>query len=250
MSAVVTPLVAGPVDGDAFEAERRVELSDVDPMGRMRLDALARVVQDVAAEDSERSPAYAGCVWVVRRSVFDIERFPGYREVVGMRTWCGGVGSRWAERRVSLVGNRGARVEASALWVLLDPDGAPRRLPDELTELLLGHAGGRKVSARLQLDSAVPDHCPRRAWPLRRADVDLMGHVNNAVTWAAVEDDLAGVPRVPPEPLRAEMEYLREVLPSEDLSVVISSTEQERRWWLCAADGVRAVARLTPGPGL
>ncbi|MCJ7436365.1 MAG: thioesterase, partial [Acidimicrobiia bacterium] len=29
------------------------------------------------------------------------------------------------------------------------------------------------------------------AWPLRTTDFDVLGHVNNAVAWTAVEDELA-----------------------------------------------------------
>ena len=45
----------------------------------------------------------------------------------------------------------------------------------------------------------------RVAWPLRATDIDVVGHVNNAAYWAAVEDELArrGHPRVH----RAEIEF-------------------------------------------
>ena len=68
-------------------------------------------------------------------------------------------------------------------------------------------------------------------------DVDLHGHVNNAVHWQAVEDTLTVTGR-----LRAELDY-RQPLDLDD--------ERElARFGNCLAlvtrDGVKAVARVTP----
>ena len=43
-------------------------------------------------------------------------------------------------------------------------------------------------------------------WPLRFTDFDLLGHVNNAASWAVVEEHLAAVSTLRP-PYRAELEY-------------------------------------------
>src|SRR6185312_4474714 len=51
-------------------------------------------------------------------------------------------------------------------------------------------AAGRRATTRLELPDPPPD-AVRTAWALRATDVDLLGHVNNAVYWAAVEEALA-----------------------------------------------------------
>ena len=51
-------------------------------------------------------------------------------------------------------------------------------------------ADGRVVSTKLEL-AAPSGGAQRRPWPLRRTDIDLQGHVNNAAYWHAVEDVLS-----------------------------------------------------------
>ena len=59
----------------------------------------------------------------------------------------------------------------------------------------------RHVSTKLALPDPPPD-ASRTPWPLRVTDVDLHGHVNNAVHWQAVEHVLPVTGR-----LRAELDY-------------------------------------------
>ncbi|HEX8803492.1 MAG TPA: acyl-ACP thioesterase domain-containing protein, partial [Acidimicrobiales bacterium] len=94
-----------PATGRVFRAARRVRLADADRAGRLRLDACARYLQDIGNDDTADSgiddPATS---WVVRRAVVDVHRPPRWRERLELATWCGGLGGRWAERRLSLVG--------------------------------------------------------------------------------------------------------------------------------------------------
>lgn len=228
----------------------RVRAADADPTGRMRFDAIARFLQDVSTEDTERSEQHVGLYWVARRIVVDVERFPVYLERLQLATWCGGTGGRWAERRVSMHGDRGARVEAATLWVLVDEGGAPAKLPDDLMASLRETAGDRRVSARLQIP-APPPEADERPWLVRRTDLDLMGHVNNAVGWEMAEEDLGAVPIEPPAPLRGEIEFSDEVRAGEPLTVrAWSSPDGVRHWWLRGEGGTHVAARLGRGPAL
>jgi acyl-ACP thioesterase len=53
--------------------------------------------------------------WVVRRTELVVQQPPRFLERVALATWCGGTGSRWAERRVSIRGVKGGRVESASL---------------------------------------------------------------------------------------------------------------------------------------
>ncbi|MGZ4700494.1 MAG: acyl-ACP thioesterase domain-containing protein, partial [Ilumatobacteraceae bacterium] len=94
-------MVGTPNGGRTFAGERRVRLGDCSPGGRLRLDASARFLQDLSDDDT-RDAGFAQMTWVVRRTVIDVLRFPVYLEAVDMLTWCSGMGSRWAERRVDI----------------------------------------------------------------------------------------------------------------------------------------------------
>jgi len=189
--------------GRRYDATRPVRLSDVTPKGRARLDAVARYLQDIGNDDAVDGIGEAASAWVVRRTTIAVERFPVFREVLTLSTWASGVGSRWAERSTSITGSEGAAIHTTALWVHVDlATGRPKRLPETFDAVYGEAAGGREVSARLGHDNP-PEGAAAVPWPARFSDFDVLGHVNNAVYWAVVEehfDLIAPATVVPSEP--------------------------------------------------
>ena len=167
-----------------------MRLGDADASGVLRLDGLARVLQDVATDDSEESGLESTDTWVVRRTslrVADGGRWPRYKERVTLSTWCAGVGAAWAERRTDIsIGSR-RLVEAEAIWVPIDQTGHPVRIRSSFFDVYGEAARERKVSGRVA-PPQVADGALRQPWPLRRADLDIVGHVNNAAVWQAVSE--------------------------------------------------------------
>jgi len=111
------------LSGRVFEAHRPIRLSDTDAGGRLRLDAVARYLQDVAADDvADAGWSPDEHIWVVRRT--DVRVFEPFVNDAGvsLRTWCSGVAAAAAARRYSLAGNAGGRIEAESIWIHLDHD--------------------------------------------------------------------------------------------------------------------------------
>ena len=218
--------------------ERHVGLADVGPDARARLDALARIVQDVSDFDAASAPIEGMGVWILRRLEIEIAATPRFRADVTATTWCSGVGARWAERATQLhVGDR-LCAEATSIWVHTDPErGVPTPLPPDFDAVWGATAEGRKVSARLR-HPRPPSDAPRRPWPLRATDLDVVGHVNNAAYWAAVEDELArrGRPRV----RHAEIEFRTGLDLADAVAVAVAGTEDGFAAWLCVDGDVRA----------
>jgi len=230
--------VACPAGGRQVEVTRRVRLGDVTASGRLRLDALAAYLQDVAADDVDEVGIPGA--WVLRRVVLRIGDLPRFRDDVRLVTFCSGTGSRWAQRRTTvLVGERVA-VESVALWVYIDASGRPAPLEEWFRQFYAVAAGDRKVSGRLQHPPPSPDG-PRRSWPLRRADFDVLAHVNNAASWQAVEEEIA---RVAPgrRIVGAEMEYRAPVDPGDQLELVTVLADTRVSCWLVCAQEVRVSA--------
>jgi acyl-ACP thioesterase len=126
-------------------------------------------------------------LWVQRRAALRVERFPVLGEHVHLRTACSGLGARWAERRTSVTG----RAEAVALWVAIDPATLrPARIDHTLAAVYGESAGDRRVRAGLT-HPAPPGGATATPWHFRRGDLDVAGHVNNAVYWQALEEELA-----------------------------------------------------------
>jgi acyl-ACP thioesterase len=212
-------------------------LGDVTPKGRVRLDAVARYLQDVANDDGVDGLGVDAAAWVVRRTTIDVIRFPVLREAITLRTWASGVGSRWAERSTSIEGADGGRVLATALWVHVDlVTGRPKRLPPEFETVYAASTGGRIVSARLTHDDA-PAGASAAPWALRFADFDVLGHVNNAVYWAIVEEHLDVR-----APTRIELEYRGGIDRGQAVTVLVGPDAL----WMLGDGTVAASARRIP----
>src|SRR5579862_3365906 len=138
-------LVPRPAEGRTFEATRRARFGDLDGRGRLRFDALARFLQDVSSDDTSDAGLENDVAWVVRRTAIALLASPRFREVLTLTTFCSGTGGRWAERRVSVTGDRGAAIEAVSLWVHLDHrSGRPLPLPADFHAAYDDAAEGRQ----------------------------------------------------------------------------------------------------------
>jgi acyl-ACP thioesterase len=248
---VLAATALAPRDGGRrFERARAVRLGDADPAGRLRLDAFARHLQDVAGDDTaDAGVGEERLSWVVRRSAVVADRWPRYRERLSYSTFCSGAGPHWAERRTSVRGAEGAHLEAAVLWVCIDLEsGRLASLPEGFRRAWGSAAGDRTVSARLLHPPPPEDPSGGRPWQVRATDLDLLGHVNNAVHWAAVEDELA---RTLPDhvPVAAESEY-RVPLELEDAVSLVSALDGcSLRTWLVGPRGVHASALVHTRPG-
>jgi acyl-ACP thioesterase len=240
---MLDPSLPRPARGRTFSARRRVRLADMDERGRLRLDAVARFLQDVAIDDvQETGWGVPEHLWFVRRIRLEV-RVPFLEDRdVGLVTWCSGLAAIAAGRRWSLEGDRGGRIEVDSVWIHLGPDQRPARI--ESFGVYAEATGGRSVSTRLELPA--PDgEAPRVPWPLRATDVDLHGHVNNAVHWQAVEDAArrAGVDLA--APLVAELDYRDPIDLADGVELATAPDGDALALALCVGDAVRAVARIS-----
>jgi acyl-ACP thioesterase len=243
-----TELLPVPVRGRRFEATAHVHLGDVDRHGRLRLDAVARLLQDVAADDADDSGLGAASGWVVRRTLIDVARPAELGERLALTTFCSGTGRSWAERRTSITGVDGASIEACSLWVQIDLDtGRPAPLGPLFEERYGEAAGGRRVSSRLTLPAPPPD-AKRRPWPVRVTDLDVFDHVNNAIHWAILEEVLAHPwSAATARRGRGEVEHLAPIELTTPVELVTDAGPTWTSAWLVAAGRASTAARWLPG---
>jgi acyl-ACP thioesterase len=246
-------LVPPPDTGRVFRGGRRVRLADADPSARLRLDACARYLQDIGNDDTADSGIDdEATTWVVRRAVIDVHTPPRWREWLDLATWCGGTGGRWAERRMSMVGEAGGHIEVSTLWIHVDvATGAPLRLPDAFLDIYGAAAGGRKVTTRLWLGDP-PVGAAAEPWAVRAVDIDLLGHVNNAAYWAAVEQQIepgtAFAHGLLGHPHRAVMEYGPGIAAGTTVELLVDESDDHLSVWFTSDDAVQAAATVIPLP--
>jgi acyl-ACP thioesterase len=240
-AAAAPAFTPDPAQGRVFTVSRAVRSTDVTPAGRLRLDALARYLQDAAEDDLADAGAAESYGWLLRRVALAIRGYPGYGELVRLRTYCSAIGPRWAERTTTLTGPGGDLMQATAVWAAVGrADGRPAPLAAAFHREYGESAGDRQVSARLSLPGP-PGSLPGRPWPLRATDFDTARHVNNSVHWAAVEDVLAGLGWLP---ARADLDYNRPILPGQQPQLVTSHAEDQVRAWLLSGPQRLATAQL------
>jgi acyl-ACP thioesterase len=226
------------VTGRRFSADRPIRLSDADAAGRLRHDAIARYLQDIAADDVlDAGWAPDEHIWVVRRTVLDVLQPFVADTAVELTTWCGAVAGSAAARRTSVIGNHGGHVEADVIWSHLGPNLQPQRLGERFLSIYGASAEGRRASTRLKLPEPTAD-AAAAPWSLRSTDIDQLGHVNNAAYWIAVEEHFELT-----APHRAVLEYRRPL----DLGDAVELRRSDDGLWFVVGGDLRAAAALARG---
>jgi len=159
---------------------------------------------------------------------------------VELATWSSGSATLAAARRMSLVGDRGGRVELDSVWVHLGPDARPARIGD--FGPYAESTAGRIVTTGLDLpEPASPG--ARSPWPLRATDVDVLGHVNNAAYWHAVEQVLQADDGLDPaRALRARLDHRHPLDLDDEVELVTSTSERRLELAFVVGDAANAVA--------
>lgn len=233
--------LARPANGRVFSTVRRVRGTEVTPAGRLRLDSLARYLQDIAEDDFTDSGWEGTYLWTVRKIAVAVAGFPRFGDRVRLETFCSAIGPRWAERTTIISGAGRDLLQATAVWAALSlADGRPAQLDPAFARVWGTSAGGRRASVQLS-HPRPPAPAEGAAWPLRAADFDIAGHVNNAIHWVAVEAVLANLGWLPG---RAEMEYRRQILPGSVPSLVVGKGDDYANIWLVDGTHWLASARL------
>lgn len=176
-----------------FQLNRRVALSDTDPTGRLRIDACARYLQDVAAFDAIDADISDIGNWVLRQNNLFISSLPNYGSQVNSRTYLTGSGRAWVERTsvISDIDSGDRLITARALWVLTSAtSGAPISIPERLYEIYGPLALQHKVGIRDAKRETMPAEVSPLDWRIRFSDQDILRHLNNATYLEALEEVL------------------------------------------------------------
>ena len=236
-------LVPIPATGRTFRVAYTVRLSDADAAGRLRLDAVARYLQDAAIDDVQETgwgaPEH---LWVLRSVRIDVVSPMLGDGEVGIVTWGSSFSALAAGRRWSLTGDAGGSIEVDSVWIHLDRTARPARIGAGF-DCYAEAAQGRAASTKLTLEPPSLDG-DRHRWPLRVTDVDRMGHVNNAAYWAGVEQRLFDVRFDLRRPLRACLDYRHPIDLGERVELADRAEDGSYRAAFVVEGAVKAVARV------
>jgi acyl-CoA thioester hydrolase len=202
--------------------------------GEMRSSSLVRRLQETAVEASTEAgfpPEWyvgAGTTWLVRRSTIAFGEPIRAGETLEVRTWVDDFRRVRSIRRYEVRRADGALVAgATTDWVYLElATGRLLRVPEAMIAGFVPEGPVPSLPREPIALGAPSEAAVRTSRRVEPADLDALGHVNNAVyvdyVEAAVAAALAG--RVLPPPLRAathDVEYVAEARLGEELECVV-----------------------------
>ncbi|EHB55926.1 acyl-ACP thioesterase [Mycolicibacterium rhodesiae JS60] len=210
---------------DVFDREWPLRVGDIDRVGRLRLDAACRHIQDIGQDQlREMGHEETHPLWIVRRTMVDLIRPIEFHDMLRMRRWCSGTSNRWCEMRVRIDGVRGrGLIESEAFWININREtqGPARISEDFLDGLKRTTSEGRLRWKSYLTAGARQDANEIRDFPIRVSDIDLFDHVNNSVYWKVVEEFLASYPELFEAPLRVTIEHDAPVAFGDKLEILL-----------------------------
>lgn len=227
--------------GDRKEGARfyqntyRVRTGDVDQEMRVRLDGLARYLQDIANDNiAVTDYAVTDPFWIVRRTVIDVLVPITWPADFHAERWCGALSTRWTDMRVRLTSDSETNrfnpeprpnglIETEAFWINVNDQGMPSRISDTMLEFLSCMTDEHRLRWRSLNPEKAPavEECelPDREHVLRITDFDPFKHLNNAAYLEAIEDELVDHPDLIDVPHRLVIEYLRPITPGTPITL-------------------------------
>lgn len=246
-----------------YSTSYRVRTADVDPRCRLRLDSIARYLQDIATDDLEATDhAETDPYWVVRRTVINVIEPITWPATVCLQRWCSAVSTRWASMRVRLTSEpetnklnpherSSGLVETEAFWIAVNNQGMPTRISPAGFATLAATTQTHRLrwhgmTPARPSPSGDPHTPPDRQHVLRSTDFDPLQHLNNAAYLSAVEDELLEYPDLIAQPHRVVIEYLRPIPSGATVTVRRRRHGAQLQMWMSADDRVAAAVTVTP----
>lgn len=174
---------------------------DVDPLRRLTLRALCAYLQEAAGLHaaqlgaSMERLAESGLAWVLHRMRVEVARWPRQGEQVEVLTWPSRFDRVLADREFEVRVHEAPVAAATTRWAVADLLARrPVRMPEFILALPVEARTAGVAVGRGELKE-VSRAAVTRTFPVRRADLDVVGHVNNTqyAGWVAetVPDDVA-----------------------------------------------------------
>lgn len=151
--------------------------------GTLTPAAFLRYMQDIAARDAEDAQLYGDGYWVIKRTVMSFAMPIPLHTRLELKTY--GIGFsritalRGYEAHHALAPRDEPLVKARTLWVYVDSNGRPTRLPERTAQIWM--PDGALPPQPERPFPAFPEHLPiTTSSVVQFSQIDLMQHLNNA----------------------------------------------------------------------
>ncbi|BBX73329.1 acyl-[acyl-carrier-protein] thioesterase [Mycobacterium shinjukuense] len=240
---VDVPLAEPPSSGYVYQTGWRLATTDIDEHKRLRLDGVARYVQEVGAEHlADAGLAEVHPHWIVLRTVIDVLEPIEIPNDITFRRWCAALSTRWCNMRVQLAGSHGGRIETEGFWICMNKDTlTPSRLTDDCIARFGSTTDNHRLRWRPWLTEPITNGT-ETPFPLRRTDIDHFEHVNNTIYWQGVLEILSQMPALAAAPHRAVLEYRSPIRFDEPVVIRADQRDDRVRMHFVVGNDVRAAA--------
>ncbi|WP_443678200.1 acyl-[acyl-carrier-protein] thioesterase [Nocardia pulmonis] len=241
------PLAPVPSSGHIFDVERRLGTVDMDEHRYLRLDGIARHLQEAGVDHLVATGAMdTHPHWIVRRTVIDVIRPIEWPAQLRVRRWCSALSSRWLAMRVRIDADNGGLIETEGFWIHMNKDTmSPSRIHDEFADLMATTATDHRLRWKQWLHTPVPD-APGIPFPLRRSDIDHFEHMTNTAYWHAVHEYASPATDLTTTPHRYILEYNKPIHFGDPLHLHPLRTPDTLTLLFAVHSTPRATAHLRP----
>ena len=171
-----------------FETDRRIYCSQIGEGGQVRNSGLVDILQDTSDRHLMEHPVLApffretGSVMFLTHRQVDIIRRPKYGEHIRTKTWTYELNRMYGSRNTLVLGEKGdVCIRSIAGGAFMDMStGRPIRVSADLIAQVRSYE--KLEMEYLPRKIAIPDEDPSIVCqvPIRRSDIDMNEHVNNA----------------------------------------------------------------------
>ena len=179
-------------------SETIVDVGDVSPEGKLRLDAVFNYFQKLAVLHTHRAGFdindlfHADKTWVLNRAVVKIKQLPSLEEQIKTTTWSRKIQRFKGIRDFMLSSDTTPIISATTMWIYLDTGmKKPVRVPAHI-EKQYGIVEEQATDVDIEALDFIPltEHHYTLNVATRTSDYDINGHVNNAVILQYIETAL------------------------------------------------------------
>lgn len=217
------------------ETAYRVSSYETDASGRLSTPGLFNYLQDAASahatvlgfgrDELEKKNMF----WVLSRIMVQMDTIPGWEEEIVIKTWPRGAGGIFALRDFIVYGKNGNKYgAATSCWLMVDRESRRPLRTGRMMEKLEGRLSENKALDRAPRKLPEMKDISYRSplFTVKYSDLDINMHVNNVhyIRWAL--DSYPLEYRLHNVFESAEINYLHESLPGDEIRVLAAQQEE------------------------
>jgi len=215
-----------------YSEDFKIRASEVDTSGRITLSSICSLFQEVAGNHAlllnfDITDLHKqGLTWVLHRMDIKIHRFPEWRESITIETWPAAGDTLRAYRNYRILDSENTELGVClSYWMMINMKSRrPTRMTQEVLDTRLSDRE-HVLEVRSDRIPKVENETTEKKIPVRKSDLDMNQHVNNAryLEWMLEPLNEGQISRVN----KIDITFLRESIKGDIISSKVQSKEHD-----------------------